>query len=220
MFDAKGFADHLYKFWADVAHDKSQFHGADAPWITSREHKLVPDRAPEPFFGRLDKARVFALTFNPHHPGGPADLSWKAFCYRMMVGDSDWNSFRAAADSGASTWLSRNAGSFAGRSFDGIANLRLFAYPSHEMSGLGEVRTVLQQLPSVKTMKSLVHDLLVPSAKSGEICLLVMRSSDEWGFKKVMADYIEGGLFISRPLRTASISPGSRVGPLIEQFLR
>jgi len=219
VFDAKVFADHLHKFWGDVAREKSQFHSADAPWIAGRRHMLAADRAPEPFFGGLDKARVFALTFNPHHPGGPADLGWKAFCYRMMVGDCDWTSFVAAADSSASTWLARNTGRFAERSFDGIANLRLFAYPSREMSSLGEVRSVLQQLPSVRMMKSIVHDILVPSAKSGEICLLVMRSSEEWGFGRVTTDLTDGGLFISRPLRAASISPGSRVGHLIEQFL-
>lgn len=213
-------ANELFRFWDSCASQRSRFHPADAPSLASGSHRLPVGRAPEPFFGRPDLARVFFLTFNPHHPGtGSGDSRWEDFCYRMMVGDATLDSFTAAAPSGARDWLKKNVGGFADRSFDGIANLRLFAYPSGDKSALGEVRTVIRALPSARLMKSLVHDLLVPSAKDEEICLLVMRSSDEWGFGKHTNDFQQGGLFVSRPLRTASVTPNSRVGPLVEQYL-
>ena len=74
-------------------------------------------------------------------------------------------------------------------------------------------------LPTAKLMKDFVHSSLVPAARDGKCLLLVMRSPSDWGFGSPKADTWDNGLFVSRSLRTASITPNSRVGPAITNWL-
>lgn len=212
----------LVRFWQPVARTRSRFHPSDEGLLSAVAERLAPGRAPEPFFGNLHAGRVFFLTFNPGHRDDPAENeeAWRNFCFDMMAGDMEQDRFEASASPASQAWLNHNLGAFAERSFSGLVNLRLFPYASREIGNLARFTHGAEELPSVRLMRSVVHDYLVPKARKGDIALLVMRSSHAWGFGRVEKDTRDGELFVSRPLRSTRITPGSRVGPLIRDVLQ
>ena len=162
------------------------------------------------------------MTLNPGHAESDDKASlkrWDQFIFNMMAGGGSAEKYFSSAIPGALEWLTRNYGDFAKRPafFNRICNLRLVAYPSPESNALRDIDP--KSLPSGKAMLDLVHDRLLPRAKAGQLALLVMRAPHAWGFGRPTEDMRDNGLFVSRPLRTASISPNSRVGDLVKRFL-
>lgn len=211
----------LLNFWKDTADNGQRFHPADEPVINQYQPNLPNGRIPEPWFGVPSQAKVFYLSLNPGHK--PNDQSakepWRGFCQDMMLERVTYARYLDEAPVEAVDWFRRNHGAFCDVTFPHICNLRLIAYPSPEKSDLGTIGNNPEMLPSSRLMMRFVHDVLVPQAKAKEILLLVMRSPIFWGFEKTEQDYWDGGLFISRPLRTNSISPTSRVGVKISSML-
>ena len=189
--------------------------------IKRHQLSLPEGRIPEPWFGIPSKAKVFYLSLNPgHKPNGQsAQEPWQGFCRDMMLEQVSYKRYLKDAPKEAIAWFQRNHGGFADVTFPHICNLRLIAYPSPEKSNLGTIGQNPQLLPSSRLMMKFVHEELVPQARMKNILLLVMRSPTFWGFHETETDYWDGGLFVSRPLRTNSISPNSRVGPRISTIL-
>lgn len=211
----------LAEFWRETSIAGHQFHPADEPIILGMKHALPAGRIPEPWFGTPSGAKVFYLTFNPGHVVGDGSDAepWRGFCRAMMREEVDYPSYLRSITPAGLRWFQRNHGAFAGVTFPWICNLRLVPYPSTEKASLGAVGRSLHRLHSVIEMKNFVHRELVPRARDGQILLLAMRAPDAWGFGTPVEDTTDNGLFISRPLRNASISPTSRVGDRIRSFL-
>ena len=199
----------------------SRYHSEDEPVISRFAPSLPLGRMPEPWFGVPSQAKVFYLSLNPSHKpnDGIASETWRRFCQDMMLERVSYSRYLEEASPEAFSSFYRNHGGFSDLTFPAICNLRLIAYPSPEKSDLGRIGTRPDLLPSSRRMMKIVHDDLTPRARRGEILLLVMRSPEFWGFKRTDHDYWDGGLFVSRPLRTNSISPTSRVGDRISQIL-
>lgn len=219
--DVRDAVEELIDFWSPVAERGAGPHPADRPILDASPHRLRLERVPEPWFGNPRTARVFVLTFNPGHHDEPsaARALWDRFCVEMMAGRGSTGEYHEHRTDSAWKWLSQNYGGFAHRQdvYESICNLRLVAYPSGEKGDLGRLR--FNQLPSAQRMRHLVQQVLKPRALAGDLALLVMRSPDGWGFGAPSEDSLEGGLFVSRPLRRASVSPTSRVGGVIASFL-
>jgi hypothetical protein len=211
----------LLNYWESTATGAKRFHSDDALVFDRYQPSLPEGRIPEPWFGVPSKAKVFYLSLNPgHKPNGQGDQEpWRSFCRDMMLERVSYNRYLKEAPTEAVAWFQRNHGGFADVSFPHICNLRLIAYPSPEKYDLGVIGQNPQLLPSSRLMMKFIHDELVPQARANKILLLVMRSPTFWGFEKTETDYRDGGLFVSRPLRTNSISPNSRVGPQISAML-
>lgn len=211
----------LLRFWKVAAETGGQFHPADVATMNKYRPNLPEGRIPEPWFGVPSIAKVFYLSLNPGHK--PNDQSaqdpWRGFCRDMMRERVSYERYLDEAPAEAITWFQRNHGGFANVTFPHICNLRLIAYPSPEKSDLGIIGQNPQLLPSSELMMKYVHECLLPLARANKILLLVLRSPTFWGFEKTDVDFWDGGLFVSRPLRTNSISPKSRVGPRISEML-
>ena len=187
--------------------------------LSRLRHNLPAGRIPEPWAGRPDGAKIFFLTFNPGHVDVPDAYGpgWRGYAAAMLQGTAP--PLDQMDDNPAGRrWTRRVYGRFT-RVIETFCNLRLVAYPSRDQQALGQITVLYDELPSTRAMKKAVHDELAPRARAGEIMLLVMRSSSQWGFGRVEEDVWDGNLFISRPVRSVSISPGSRVGPRILGYL-
>lgn len=214
--------DRIVSYWRDTAINGDEFHRDDRELITGMKHALPRGRIPEPWFGVPSKAKIFYLTLNPGHKNddGSDAEPWRSFCRAMMREAVDYDGFRKAITPAGFRWFKENHGKFADVAFPWICNLRLLAYPSADKASLGKIAGSLDRIPSTKLMKQLVHDELAPRAQKGEILLLVMRSRVAWGFQHVDREYWDNGLFVSQSPRNPSISPTSRVGSKISDFLR
>ncbi|WP_262299018.1 hypothetical protein [Microvirga sesbaniae] len=198
------------------------YHPDDDPLLTSAFHRLRLDRAPEPWFGSPSRAKVFYLTLNPGHASdddGTLGSGWRDFCYDMMLEKISRDRFLSEAPPSAVRWLRRAHGAYADVAFDQICNLRLLAYPSVDKSSFGELSSRFLELPTVQQTKWFVHRELVPRARRNELALLVLRGVEAWGFRPGREDIVDGSLFISRAVRGVSLTPGSRVGHIIDRCL-
>jgi DNA-binding transcriptional regulator YhcF (GntR family) len=142
--------------------------------------------------------------------GRPADYPKKTheFFWSMMSCKADYADYSSSISQDGLNWGRRHYGRFLEHSMSTICNLRLVA--SADPARI---------LPTAKLMRDFVHSSLVPAARKGRCLLLVMRSPRDWGFGSPETDSWDNGLFVSRSLRTASITPTSRVGPAIQEWL-
>ncbi len=214
--------ERLVDYWKETSIKGERFHSDDAA-IIAREGLHLPDgRLPEPWFGVPSKAKIFYLTSCPGHKehGHSNKEPWRTFCRDMMRERVSYERYRQEAPPDAVQWFESIHGGFANVTFPWICNLRLIAYPAE---GIGDHRDIGRNprlLPSSQVMMRLVHEHLVPRAKTGEILLLAMQSPVLWGFEK-KNNYWENGFFLSRPGRRRSyITPASCVGSKIEEKLR
>lgn len=208
--------------WQGVSANRSFVHPSDERTLTQSTAKFSQGRVPEPWFGNPRLARIFVLTLNPGH--GKADdnhsTATQDFFWSMMDCKADYSDYLSGVSQDGLNWGRRHYGSFLERSMSAICNLRLVAYPSPDKASMGNISAApADVLPTAKLMRDFVHNSLVPAARNGDCLLLVMRSPQAWGFGNPEADSWDNGLFVSRSLRTASITPSSRVGPAIQEWL-
>ena len=208
--------------WRSVSERKFLVHPFDITALSGVNAKFPKNRVPEPWFGNPRKADIFVLTLNPGHGDGDDDHCARThdFFWRMIAGNSDFSDYQRSISQAGIRWGTRTYGDFLPYSMSRICNLRLVAYPSPQKADMGKLSDDPTLLPTTRIMLDFVHRLLVPRARSGRCLLLVMRSPTAWGFGCPETDVWQGGLFVSRPLRTASISPRSRVGQAINDRLQ
>lgn len=209
--------------WKDVSSNRSLVHPSDENALAQSTAKFPHGRVPEPWFGNPSLARIFVLTLNPGH--GRADdnhsTATQDFFWSMMGCKADYSDYLSSISQDGLAWGRRHYGSFLERSMSAICNLRLVAYPSPDKAAMGNISAApADVLPTAKMMRDFVHSSLAPAARSGHCLLLVMRSPRDWGFGNPEADSWDNGLFVSRSLRTASITPSSRVGSAIQEWLK
>lgn len=215
-------AQEIMDMWRGVAQSKSFAHPLDKHVLSQSTARFPPGRVPEPWFGNPAKASIFILTLNPGHGKNDVNHGVKTheFFWSMMAGNAGYGDYLSNISKNGLNWGRRNYGDFLEHSMSSICNLRLVAYPSCNKAAMGNVSAdPAGLLPTAKRMYDFVHGSLVPAAREGRCLLLVMRSPNDWGFRRPEADSWDNGLFISRPLRSASITPTSRVGPAIQEWL-
>lgn len=208
--------------WRTVSEHKLFSHPDDRSALSSANARFPKNRVPEPWFGNPSAADIFVLTLNPGHRDEDDSHTKMThdFFWRMIAGNSDYADYRNAISQAGLSWGIRTYGDFLPYAMSRICNLRLVAYPSPQKADMGILSGNPALLPTTRLMLEFVHERLVPRARSGKCLLLVMRSPMAWGFGTPERDVWQGGLFVSRPLRTASISPGSRVGSAIMDRLQ
>lgn len=213
--------DRLMRAWRDVASRKLFVHPDDKDCLARAGGRFPPNRVPEPWFGNPATADVFVLTLNPGH--GPVDSTHSPathdFFWSMIAGAATFDDYRRSISADGLRWGRRTYGDFLPFSMSRICNLRLVAYPTPQKADMGRLATDPVRLPTARMMRDFVHGTLVPGARSGACLLLVMRAPSDWGFGRQDQDLWDNGLFISRQLRTASITPTSRVGGAIRSRL-
>jgi len=184
--------------------------------------KQAYDTIPPPAGLDPSMARIFVLTLNPGHGMDDRDHGEKTheFFWSMMNCKADYEDYSSSISQDGLNWGRRHYGRFLEHSMSTICNLRLVAYPSPDKAAMGNISAdPARILPTAKLMRDFVHSSLVPAARKGRCLLLVMRSPRDWGFGSPETDSWDNGLFVSRSLRTASITPTSRVGPAIQEWL-
>ena len=216
----------LLEYWKTTAVAGDTFHPDDRDAIRPYQHNLPEGRIPEPWFGIPSKAKVFYLTPHPGHKDGQSTKEpWRRFCSDMMLEDVSYDRYLKEAPDEAKDWLRKNHGRFADKdifpkTFPGICNLRLIAYPSTGMPYLGKTGGKPNVLPSSELMMKCVHEKLVPLARANKILLLVMQSLKSWGFEvgNKTENYWDGGFFAPPPVRKRSLSPKSKRGDIDKQI--
>ena len=139
----------------------------------------------------------------------------------MMGCKANYTDYRSNISEDGLKWGLRYYGGFLKYSMDSICNLRLVAYPSPNKKDMGNISSApADVLPTAKLMRDFVHSSLVPAARDGHCLLLVMRSPRDWGFGNPEKDSWDNGLFVSRRVRFAPITPNSRVGHAIQKRLK
>lgn len=208
--------------WQGATENRSFVHPLDERALSQSTARFPRRRVPEPWFGNPALAKIFVLTLNPGHGrnDGDHDARTHEFFWSMMAGKADYADYLSSISQDGLNWGRRHYGAFLEHSMSTICNLRLVAYPSPDKAALGNLSAdPAGLLPTAKLMRDFVHGALVPAARQGHCLLLVMRSPRDWGFGSPEADSWDNGLFVSRSLRTASITPTSRVGPAIQEWL-
>ncbi len=213
----------LLELWQKVS-PQSNTHPNDAQLLNSVHHNLQLGRAPEPWFGIPSKAKVFCLTLNPHHDisdGESLGPVWRNFCHDMIQENISYDRFCREAPPSATKKLREYYGDNRHFAFDLICNLRLVAYPSSGKADMRQLSNRLDQLHTTTFIRKFVHSELVPRAKRGEIALLVLRSTKEWGFgkKPISSAVVDGSFIISHAPRSPVITPTSRFACHIKPFL-
>ena len=209
--------------WQTVATGRSFVHPFDEPALSQSTARFPNGRVPEPWFGNPGLAKIFILTLNPGHGNNDGNHSTKThdFFWSMMGCKANYSDYLASISADGLVWGRRHYGNFLEHSMSKICNLRLVAYPSPDKAAMGNMSAApADALPTAKLMRDFVHSSLVPAARKGRCLLLVMRSPRDWGFGTPKTDSWDNGLFVSRSLRTASITPTSRVGPAIQEWLK
>lgn len=208
--------------WQDAAKSNLFINPLDEHALSQSTARFPRRRVPEPWFGNPSMARIFVLTLNPGHGMDDGDHGEKTheFFWSMMSCKADYADYSSSISQDGLNWGKRHYGRFLEHSMSKICNLRLVAYPSPDKAAMGNISAdPARILPTAKLMRDFVHSSLVPAARKGRCLLLVMRSPRDWGFGNPETDSWDNGLFVSRSLRTASITPTSRVGPAIQEWL-
>ena len=210
--------------WKIVAANKAFFHPSDESALSQCTACFPNGRIPEPWFGNPKLANIFVLTLNPGHGGN--DNSHNAethdFFWSMIGCKADYSDYLSNISENGLAWGRRHYGDFLEHSMASICNLRLVAYPTPNKAAMGNISAApADVLPTAKLMRDFVHSSLVPAARNGHCLLLVMRSPCDWGFGNPKTDSWDNGLFISHGgVRTAFITPASRVGSKIREWLK
>lgn len=208
--------------WQNAAKNRLFIHPLDEHALSQSTARFPRRRVPEPWFGNPAMAKIFVLTLNPGHGTDDMDHGEKTheFFWSMMSCKADYADYSSSISQDGLNWGRRHYGRFLEHSMSTICNLRLVAYPSLDKAAMGNISAdPAGILPTAKLMRDFVHSSLVPAARKGRCLLLVMRSPRDWGFGSPETDSWDNGLFVSRSLRTASITPTSRVGPAIQEWL-
>lgn len=208
--------------WRGAAESRSFVHPLDKHALSQSTARFPSRRVPEPWFGNPAMASIFMLTLNPGHGTNDRehDVKTHEFFWSMMGCKAGYPDYLSSISQDGLKWGRRHYGEFLEHSMSTICNLRLVAYPSPDKAAMGNISAdPARILPTAKLMRDFVHSSLVPAARKGRCLLLVMRSPRDWGFGSPETDSWDNGLFVSRSLRTASITPTSRVGPAIQEFL-
>lgn len=208
--------------WKTTALKRGLIHPIDEKPLAKSTARFPEGRVPEPWFGNPNLASIFVLTLNPGHGGSDHNhnVATKSFFWSMMGCNASYSDYVSSVSKDGLLWGERNYGAFLKYSMSQICNLRLVAYPSPNKASMGNISDApADVLPTAKLMCDFVHRSLVPAARRGRCLLLVMRSPRDWGFGNPEIDIWDNGLFISRSLRTVSITPTSRVGTTIADWL-
>lgn len=212
----------IIECWKGTAESRSWVHPLDEYALSQSTARFPDRRVPEPWFGNPAKARIFTLTLNPGHGANDMNHGTQThdFFWSMMGCTANYADYSSSISQDGLNWGRRHYGRFLEHSMSTICNLRLVAYPSSDKAAMGNISVdPARFLPTAKLMRDFVHNSIVPAARKGRCLLLVMRSPHDWGFGNPETDSWDNGLFVSRSLRTASITPTSRVGPAIQRWL-
>ncbi|HTX80457.1 MAG TPA: hypothetical protein VMC62_12350, partial [Longilinea sp.] len=217
---------YLTKYSTRIFHSFDEYI-ANPEFGSSSDTNLHVGLLPLPFIGNLRKATIFVLMLNPGlHPGDyyaeQYNFEYKKACIRNLHQENNNDEYpfiflnpQFAWHPGFEYWNKKfnpiietlekqsqityqEAMSILAKS---LACLELLPYHSKSFGS----NSLLKVLPSVQTMISFVHEILLPKAKNGEILIIVTREAQNWQLPKYknIITY-EGGETCSAYLSLAS----------------